>query len=262
MDDQNDFATTPKEPDEIGSGELTEALNSLHLLSGDLYLGMQATNLTLVDQFIMQLESHTLSKLIEYESTPSEEAAFLSAQTQMWIFAVYELLRTWRARAKEVIKLAENGGLKLKASKLDEDIGYIHVGRNIRANQLRQVAEKPDLINRIKIDMRRSHIPFVRLEYVRVSLAKHEIRGKNNSIAQAPGYARINRFCGSLEYQIENGPVVLDTISRRDIADEIRILNDTSKIPTQDDIDSFDAFMKYAPSKEEMEGFLKNDEKL
>ena len=101
---------------DIAPDELTSALYSLELLRGELYLGLQVTNLTVVNQFIMGVEHHTLQECFRTDKTPPE-AMFLNAQSQMWIFAAYELLRTWRARAKDIIKWPENGGLETKAEK-------------------------------------------------------------------------------------------------------------------------------------------------
>lgn len=237
---------------DIAPGELISALHSLALLRDDIYMSLQVTNLTIVDQFIMGLEHQTLQEYVQTERTPPE-AMFLNAQSQMWIFAAYELLRTWRGRAKEIIKLAQNGGLELKAISLEEDQGFLHAGREMRAKQLRHIAANPSITDIIKTDLRRAHIPFSRLEHLRVSFAKHEVRGKNNSVAFAPGYGRISMMNGSLQYQLENGPVILETISRRDIADELRALNDQTQIPTEQDIASFDEFMKASLSKEELD---------
>ena len=57
----------------------------------------------------------------------------------------------------------------------------------------------------IRQDLKRTHFLFARLEAVRVSLAKHEMRRKRNAVAAQPGYGRINRWCGALDYEVENG---------------------------------------------------------
>jgi len=89
--------------DEIPSSEISVALSSLCFLGGDPYLAMQITGIAIVDQFIMGIEYDVLRELHETERTPPA-TVFLSAQTQMWIFAVYELLRTWLEQAKDIIK--------------------------------------------------------------------------------------------------------------------------------------------------------------
>lgn len=139
---------------DISPDELTSALHSLVLLRDDMYLGLQVTNLTVVDQFTMHLEHHTLQEYVRTDKTPPT-TMFLNAQSQMWIFAAYELLRTWRARAKDIIKLANNGRLELKAASLVEDQGYLHAGQEMRAKQLREVAADPAIIETIEIDIRR-----------------------------------------------------------------------------------------------------------
>jgi len=237
-----------RDPAEINAFDLSNALCTLSLLGGDPYLRMQTVNLSVVDQFIMGLEYETLRKLHDEESTPMPETLFLSAQSQMWIFAAYEILRTWRQRSKEALKLAENGGLQLKIDSLEKELGYIHASRQMRARQLRKFQDDPIAMDKVQEDLRAIHIPFARIEYVRVALAKHEVSGKPKSIAYAPGYGRINSWCGSLDYEIGTGSVILDTISRRDIADELRAIADRSHLPTNEDLASFDKFMKESPT--------------
>lgn len=57
---------------------------------------------------------------------------------------------------------------------------------------------------------------------------------------------------GSLQYQLENGAVILDTISRRDVADELRALNFQNNIPTDEELQNFDEFMRAPMSKEKL----------
>ena len=128
-----------RERTDIGMNELAQALNSLQLMD-DPYLSMQIYNLAIVDQFIMELEEDVLRKLLQEERTPSE-TMFLSAQSQMWIFAAYELMRTWRERAADVLNLHKNGGLKLKIEALRKPQGFVHVGREIRADQLQRIMD-------------------------------------------------------------------------------------------------------------------------
>ncbi len=241
MPDEPDY----RSPDSIDPNELRGALSSLCLLGDDLYLRMQVTNVGLVDHYIMGLEYHVLRKLLEEEKTPAE-TAFLGAQSQMWIFAVYELMRTWRQRAREVVRLHQSGKLATKIEALEEGLGYRHIGRELRARQLRDVLADPSALDRLQSDLRRSHIPFRRVEFIRVTLAKHEISKQKDSIAFAPGYGRINHWCGSLDYQMEKGALILDYISRRDIADELRAMVQGDP-PTDDDLARFDAVMNTDP---------------
>lgn len=63
---------------------------------------------------------------------------------------------------------------------------------------------------------RPTQIPFTRLEWVRVSLAKREVGGNDKQAALTPGYGRINNWCGSLDFELENGTYSMGYISRRD----------------------------------------------
>lgn len=228
---------------EIDMWELPEALRKLALFSGDPYLNMQATNLGMIDRWLIDIEAEVLKRLIAEERTPMNDAMFLSAQTQMWIFASYEIMRTWRQRAKDVLKLINNSGVQLKIAALEEELGYVHTGRQMRASQLREVQEDPAMASKIEADLRRTHIVFVQLEALRVSMAKHEVRGKPNMIAMAPGYGRIDRWTGSLQYELGNGKYILDYISRRDIADGIRAIDHEGDPQSIEELGQFDTFM-------------------
>jgi hypothetical protein len=203
--EENDDVPDYRDPGDIPEYELRNALCGLNLLGDDLYLRMQTLNLSTVDQFLMRLEYDTLQKLNEQESTPPE-AAFLSAMSQMWIFAAYELLRTWRQRTREVLKLAQSAGLAQKVEALERSAGKFHVAQQMRALQFRRALNDPNIGGKISDDLRAIHIPMSRLEHLRIALAKHEVRGQKNSIALHPGYGRINMWCGSLDYEIACAP--------------------------------------------------------
>lgn len=235
----------------IDFSALQQALCKLHLLGDDPFLRMQVFNLAIVDQFITGLEYQVLEKLIDEERTPVPEAAFLSAQSQMWIFAAYELLRTWRQRARDMIKWAESDTLKAKMAAFEKDEGYAHFGRQYRAGQIKAVLANPASVAAIRRDLKRTHMLFARLEAIRISLAKHEVRKKKGSVALRPGYGRINSWCGSLDYEIEDGRYSIGNINRRDIADELRLLLADDYVPSDEEIASFDAFMR-GPSEEDI----------
>ncbi len=120
----------------------------------------------------------------------------------------------------------------------------------LTVRQLEEVISNPELVDRLRTDLRRIHIPFARLEAIRVSIAKHEVRGRPKSVALMPTYGRINRWCGSLDYELSNDSVSMGTISRRDIADDIRA-TPTMTEPTAEEIKSFEQFMR-GPSPEEL----------
>ncbi len=227
----------------ITADELPSALRGLTLLGDDPYLSMQATNLGMVDVFCMQLEQQVLQQYGELDRTPPE-AFFLQAQSQMWIFAAYELMRTWRERAKNVLKWADNSALDQMISNFRKDEGYRHYGRLYRADQLERVRQNPELLVRIRDDRKRTHMIFRRIEHVRVGLAKHEVAGANqrNSVSYSPGYGRIDMSSGAIDFEMSNDKYVIGTINRRDIADSLRLLPET-EVPTDEAIASFDEFM-------------------
>lgn len=124
-------------------------------------------------------------------------------------------------------KWHKNGGLEQKLSHLEKDEGHRHYGREIRARQIRGGLDDPEMI-----------------EATRISLAKHEVRKKDNSVAMTPGYGRINRYCGSLDFELENGRYSMGTINRREIAEGIRALKDDDNVPSDEEIKMFDGFMR------------------
>ena len=89
IEDHDDDIPDFRGAEEIEATELSHALGSLHLLGDDPFLRMQAFNLSLVDHFIMGLEIQLHRARFNEEKGLAGDTAFLSAQTQMWIFAVY-----------------------------------------------------------------------------------------------------------------------------------------------------------------------------
>lgn len=161
----------------------------------------------------------------------------------MWMFGAYEVLRTWRDRAKKVLKWARNGGLPARIAHLRRDVGFRHYAQEMQALQLEEVLKDKDAVAIIETDLRRSHIAFGRIEALRIAFAKHEVAGKQNSVAFAPGYGRIDQWTGSLKYEISVGRAILDYVSRRDIANDLRAIA-LLPAPPQETLDAFDAFMQ------------------
>jgi hypothetical protein len=245
MDEHDEIPYQRRES--IKPGHLREALANLQFLGDDPFLRMQAMNLDIVDQFLTDLEYEVLRELHQEGRTPLN-AFFLNAQSQMWIFAVYELIRTWKERSKDIIKWAKNGGLQHKLAHLElEQEGFLHFGREARIEQLKAVIADPKLLQLLGRQLKHIHIQYERLTYIRVSLAKHQVSGKAKSIAPNPGYGRINMWCGSLDYAMEDGQVHRGTISRRDIADGLRALRLEGEPPSDEDLFAFDEFMKATP---------------
>lgn len=230
----------------LDPGALPGALRRLTLLGDDPFLSMQATNLGLVDAFLNQLESQLMRARIIEDGTPLN-TAFVAAQSQMWIFAAYELLRTWKQRAKETIKLVKDGRVEARLAQLEKPLSYRHTAREMRADQLRAIAVLPDALDRLDADLRRIHVTFGLMEALRMALAKHEVPKVTNSVAFAPGYGRINLWNGSIDFEISVDAGTLGTTSHRELADGFRMMFDGAP-QTWDELAGFDDHLKGPPA--------------
>ena len=251
MDDDLYEDSPPYKPaSSIDVNSLKGALCDLALLGNDHFLGMQAFNIAIVDEWLTQLEEDLLHKSIDEERTLAPEAMFLSAQSQMWIFATYELLRTWRQRAKDILKWAKTHMLTNKLEELKRNPIPKNFSHEIRIRQIEIVLnDQSRWIREINDDLWRTYMAFSWLEAIRISLAKHEVRSQKNSIARVPGYGRINQWCGAVDYEIELGNQRVEVINRRDIADDLREIQ-TADIPTEQELKDFDKFMSGPPDIE------------
>lgn len=125
---------------DIGRSDLFEALRPLAGFSENPFLVMQASQLCHVDNLLNGLEEQVLQQMIE-DDPPRSIIAMVRALSP--IFAAYELLRAWRQRCEEILKLTENGGFDQKATHLERELGYRHYDRELRAQQLRDAQERP-----------------------------------------------------------------------------------------------------------------------
>lgn len=209
-------------------------LKSLPLIERDLYLGMQAMNLTVVDSMIEEMEENLLAEYIQLERTPVPSVMAVSALSQLWIFGVYELLRTWRQRLQDVLSFADEVSalpaeelarrIAAKEVKLN-DRSHDPLGRVPHAKAFRRAAVEDDYRESIRIALYHSEIPFRRIEALRVHLAKHEIPRRRGLYGAGAGYSRINHD-GSIQYHVPLGNREVDLITRRQIADDLRHLAD------------------------------------
>lgn len=225
---------------------LPAALRKLTLLGDDPFLSMQAINLGLVDAFLNHLESQLMRARMMEDGTPLD-TAFVAAQSQMWIFAAYELLRTWKQRAKDTIKLIKGGRVEARLAQLERPLGYRHTAREIRAHQLRTIATLPNALDTLDADLRRIHVTFGLMEALRMALAKHEVPKVRDSVAFAPGYGRINMWNGSIDFEISVDAGILGTTSHRELADGFRAMFDTPP-QTWDELAVFDEYLKGPPT--------------
>jgi hypothetical protein len=227
----------------IGSGELFNSLRRLQFFGSDMFLRQQAFNLDMIDQFLMKLEHQVLRDYFEKNRTPIE-AHFLGAQSQMWIFAAFEVLRTWDQRVRDLKKIVEHDNLQKRIDELQAAASeYQHPGRSILLEQMIELREKPPLLDLALRHQRSLHGAYFHLDFIRISMAKHEVKGNNNSKALNPGYGRINMHCGSLDYELENGKYTFGMINRRQIADSLRYVDLDAEPPTLEQLKEHEKFM-------------------
>jgi hypothetical protein len=213
---------------------LRKALVGLPLMREDPYLSMQAGNLGMVDDFLSDLEASVLREYHEIDRTPVESAAFLSALSQLWIFGVYELLRTWRQRVRDALaldrKLGQSSGSEREEIllKTREEIAaaspYSEGRQAIQWSTVERIATDVSYVESLRTAADKSESVFRRIEALRVHLAKHEVPKLKGSLAFSPGYGRIHMQTGSIYYQFEVRPPQVDVLSRRDVADACRAL--------------------------------------
>jgi len=180
----------------------------------DLFLSMQGQNIMLVDFYLCDLERDLLSRWVEIERTPPE-TMLVSALSQMWIFAAYELLRTWRQRIKDLKRDSQKAPTASTAASRHAGFFYQQQLTKFRTNAK----------YRSELDRASTRIEplFRRIEALRMNLAKHEVP-KMSIPAMAPGYGRIDGMNGSISWQIDLGNNTVDLVSRRSLSDNLRKL--------------------------------------
>lgn len=239
-----DARPSHRKPEEIAVHELVSGLHRLTFFADNMFLRTQALNLAVVDKFIMELEVSTLRKSFREEGVIFEDSLFLSAQTQMWIFAAYELLRTWRARVKKIVQLSRTGGIDSKIAALDAGKKHAPVGNIIYVEQLNKAKTDPSLLSQIENDLDITHITYSMLSYVRMALAKHEMQGsKYGRPSGSSTMGRANRYTGSVDYELTDGPSIWGYVSRRDIAEGMRGFA-TATAQSKEELADFDRYMK------------------
>lgn len=232
MEPEEEDATTP---------DLASALQALPLLADDLYLKMQAANLAAVDALLESMETQLLHEYIELDRTPIPTFNMVSALSQLWVFGVYELLRTWRQRARQVLRFADDvrslapeeraariASQKEKVRSASADPDHAHP-RHYRAFE--QAATDEGYANGIRATLDRSERPFRRIEALRVHLAKHEMPKTKWSFGMAPGYGRIDSTTGSIWWQVPLRGMEVDSLTRREVASECRKLGSDQPLP-------------------------------
>jgi hypothetical protein len=161
------------------------------------------------------VERFSQREFAETERTPYPETVTVSALSQMWIFAVYELLCTWRWRIQQLKRQAQKPAEPLSAA-------HSHLAGMFYEKQLAQLRELPSYAKKLDRAMTRMQPLYRLIKALRINLAKHEVPGMNDVAALAPGYGRFDRMNESISWQIDLGNNSVQLVSRREIADELK----------------------------------------
>ena len=196
------------------------------VLFDDTYLNMQAMNIAMVDGYITNCEHQLLQEYHEKEKTPVDTAFFVSALSQMWLFALYELLRTWRQRINTLKKWRDNGALTTQLEKLQSDQdSQPNIAALIRAWHVERFRDNPEFAEKALEQYQAVDPVFKMVEAIRITLAKHEDVGKPNSIPRMPGYGRINMTSGALNFEVNVKGQGMCYYNRRDVADAMKAMD-------------------------------------
>jgi hypothetical protein len=212
------------EEEEIDFSIITMGMKKLPFFEDDLYLGMQAMNIGVVDSVITSQEYILLRLYEETEITPSASAHTVSALSQMWVFALYEVLRMWRDRKFEFEKLHAKGGIDSKVKSMSmQNVDRPNHTMEARKKQLLRFKADDKYRTQIQTTWLQIESSYRMIECLRLNLAKHCAPGKDSVIPNAPGYGRINMWCGALDFEIIRKDGIYETVNRRDLADKLRV---------------------------------------
>ncbi len=144
-------------------------------------------------------------------------------------FGVHYILRMWRDRKFEFERLWKNGGIVPKVKDMvDEPLNQTI---NTRKQQMLRFKDDPRYREHIDAVWNGIEEIYRATELIRINLSKHCAPGKDSIIPMSPGYARINDWCGALDFQLieknrEYPQIESDRyyteLNRRDIADALR----------------------------------------
>jgi hypothetical protein len=203
-------------------------------MTDDIYLGLQAQNIARVEMSVMRRwEKEVLDEQAadpgNYQGPKYRE---LTALSQMWVFALYEYLRTWRQRARILIQFEDN---YLKLTTQRERDGYLkeiidrakkkaHFATRFPVYYPDHVAKisDPEFMKSVRAYFAEMAQLYETLSAVRMPAAKHELpkkRGEEAMIADGPGMGLPSPHSGSIGWQVVLGDKET-TIVRRDLADE------------------------------------------
>jgi hypothetical protein len=131
IDQQDDDNIPP--PEQLP--DLFDVLRQLPHMFSDLYLQMQCRNISITDQSLNPMEEQLLVQKIDFEHTPLPEMFLLSAWSQMWVFAFFELMRTWKVLIDDNLKFAR-AIVRAKTQDARQAVIDKNIAENDRASRL------------------------------------------------------------------------------------------------------------------------------
>lgn len=191
-------------------------------LFDDIFLLMQAQDIAVLDPFLTQQEYALLEELLDIERTPTESAMFVSALSRMWIFSLYEVLRTWRQRIRILLDSKSKGTLQRFIDRAEKDSG--NTAAYIQAEQAVRVREDVEFANLLEEHKAALEQVYRCTETLRICLAKQEKKGDREmkSIPRRSGYGRINPHCGAIDFEVLERDGSIDYVNRRVLAEMLR----------------------------------------
>jgi hypothetical protein len=187
-------------------------------LFDDVYYSMQGQNVMIVDIYLRDVETGVCNEYYKLDRTPVPSMMFLSAISQMWIFSVYELLRTWRQAVRDIKMEAALP----RPAVADQPSAPSELATAAMCSYFERARTDPAFIEELESAKGKVERVFRRIEALRMNLAKHEVKGRKQ-LAIGPGYARLDESTGSLIWMVDLGDNSCDMFNRRDFADELRV---------------------------------------
>lgn len=201
-------------------------------MTDDVFLGLQAQNLARVEMSVLREWERKV--LDEQRSDPGNYQGprfrELLALSQMWVFGVYELLRTWRERARELLKFEEklkslatrgerDAYLKKLVDEANERARHIEIGAVDYPEHIAKVGDAA-FMQSIKDYEEKTKDLWLELSAVRMPAAKHQLPGKDKLPAQTPGLGLPSPYTGSIHWKVLVGKEREQReIGRRELAD-------------------------------------------
>jgi hypothetical protein len=196
-------------------------------LCDDVWLRMQAQNIATVDIAVIRpMELETL-RAYGREERIGLLLMPLSALSQMWVFSLYEFLRTWRRRAEQILEISDQYArtkpdkqAKYLTKVIKDAVGkekHVRSALTFHSEHLSRVSDTA-FVQSVKAYYDKTAGLFSAAEALRVTLAKHEVPNSKRMMAEAPGYARMDLFTGSLYWHFINEQGSLEKLDRRELS--------------------------------------------